>query len=106
MPDTPLVSCADLFGSWRKALFDDKPTPTWKVGAAFDHVEIGPGGIILIGGAPRIGKSALIIQMAFEALFLDAALRLVVANVEMLPASLLDRKLSRLSGVPLTTIRR
>lgn len=37
---------------------------------------------------------------------LDTGLRAVVANVEMSPARLLDRQLSRLSGVPLTNIRK
>jgi replicative DNA helicase len=102
----PLVSGADLFGTWHKAIFDDTPPPTWRVGTAFDHVEIGPGRIILVGGAPGAGKTALIMQWVFDSLFLDPALRVVVANVEMSPSRLLDRQLSRLSGVPLTAIRR
>jgi replicative DNA helicase len=100
------LSGADLFAAWQVAVFDDKPPPTWKVGAAFDHVEVGPGRIVLIGGAPGAGKTCLIMQMVFDALILDPALRAVVANVEMSPSRLLDRQLARLSGVPLTAIRR
>ena len=106
MPDSPLVSGADLFGNWHKAIFDDEPPPTWNVGAAFDHVEVGPGRIILVGGAPGAGKTCLIQQWVFDGLSLDPALRVVVCNVEMSPSRLLDRQLSRLSGVPLTAIRR
>jgi replicative DNA helicase len=45
-------------------------------------------------------------QWTFDALVLDPALRVVVANVEMSPSRLLDRQFARLSGVPLTAIRR
>ena len=89
-----------------RRLFDGKPPPTWRVGNSFDHVEVGPGRIILVGGAPGAGKTALIMQWVFDALFLDPALKVVVCNVEMSPSRLLDRQLSRLSGVPLTAIRR
>jgi len=42
----------------------------------------------------------------FYGLSINPTLRAVVANVEMSPSRLLDRQLARLSGVPLTTIRR
>jgi replicative DNA helicase len=106
MPDTTFVSGADLFTVWSKSIFDNTPSPTWKIGAAFDHVEIAPGRVVLIGGAPGAGKTALIMQWVFDGLFLNPALRVVAINVEMSPSRLLDRQLARLSGVPLTTIRR
>jgi replicative DNA helicase len=106
MADSPLLSGADAFDVWQKAVLDPTPPLTWSVGPVFDHVEIGPGRIVLVGGAPNAGKTALIMQWAFDALALNPALRVVVANVEMMPGRLLDRQLARLSGVPLTAIRR
>ncbi len=106
MPDPSFVSGADLFGDWSKSVFDNTPPLTWKIGAAFDHVEIAPGRVVLIGGAPGAGKTALITQWTFDGLDLNPKLRAVIANVEMSPSRLLDRQLARLSGVPLTTIRR
>jgi replicative DNA helicase len=106
MAESPLVSGPDLFNTWSKSIFDTTPLPTWKIGAAFDHVEIAPGRVVLLGGAPSAGKTALIMQWVFDGLFLNPALRVVVANVEMSPSRLLDRQLARLSDVPLTTIRR
>jgi replicative DNA helicase len=106
MADSPLLSGADLFTSWSDSVINGKPPPTWRIGSTFDHVEIGPGRIILVGGAPGAGKTALIMQWVFDALSLNPELRAVVANVEMSPSRLLDRQLARLSGVPLTTIRR
>jgi replicative DNA helicase len=106
MADSPLLSGADLFDAWQSAVLDANPPPTWNIGPVFDHVEVGPGRIILVGGAPGVGKTALITQWVFDALALNPALRVLIANVEMSPSRLLDRQLSRLSGVPLTTIRR
>jgi len=106
MPDPSFISGADLFGDWSKSVFDATPPPTWKIGTTFDHVEIAPGRVVLIGGAPGSGKTALISQWTFDGLTLNPKLRVVAANVEMSPSRLLDRQLARLSGVPLTTIRR
>jgi replicative DNA helicase len=104
--DSTFISGADLFTSWRDGIESGPPPLTWSVGPAFDHVEIGPGRIILVGGAPGAGKTALIMQWVFDALARKPELRVVVANVEMSPPRLLDRQLSRLSGVPLTSIRK
>ena len=106
MPDPLFVSGADLFATWKQSIFDPTLPPTWKIGATFDHVEIAPGRVVLIGGAPGAGKTALITQWTFDGLDLNPKLRAVIANVEMSPSRLLDRQLARLSGVPLTTIRR
>jgi hypothetical protein len=67
MSDSPLIAGADLFATWQNAIFDPTPPPTWKIGPAFDHVEVGPGRIILVGGAPGAGKTALIVQWVFDA---------------------------------------
>lgn len=60
---------------------------------------------MLLGGAPGAGKTALAMQWALDALRLSPNLRALVVNVETAPAALLDRQLSRLSGIPLATIR-
>src|SRR5262249_29669756 len=83
---------------------DDTPPPTWKLGQPFEHVEIAPGRIELLGGAPGTGKTVLLMQWVFSALFLNPDLRILVCNVEMPPGMLLNRQLSRLSVVPLTDI--
>lgn len=44
-------------------------------------------------------------QAAVDALRLTPTLRVLVCNVEMTPAVLMDRQLSRLSGIDLETIR-
>ena len=83
-----------------------KPPVFYPIGAgALERIEIGPGLVTLLGGAPGAGKTAFTMQALVDALRLTPELRAVVANVEMGPAVLLDRQLARLSGIDLRTIR-
>ncbi len=99
------TTAADVFVDWRDTLFNGERPVLYPVGlGAFDRVEIGPGRVVLIGGLPGGGKTALTMQFVVEALRLSKDLKAVVVNVEMTPAVLLDRQLARLSGVPLDVI--
>jgi len=98
-------TAADVFDAWRDALFSGAAPPLYPVGTgALATVEIGPGRVVLVGGLPGGGKTALAMQWAIDALRAVPTLRAVVANVEMSAAVLLDRQLARLSGVPLDAI--
>ncbi len=100
-------SAADVLASWRDDLLSGKPPTRYPVGDGdLSRIEIGPGTVTLLGGAPGAGKTAFTMQCVVDALRLTLDLRAVVTNVEMPPAVLLDRQLARLSGVALTTIRR
>jgi replicative DNA helicase len=84
-----------------------KPPPSWPSGdPAFEHIEVGPGRIVLVGGPPGAGKTALFGQWTVGMLLANPDLRILIANVEMPADALLTRQLARLSGIPLTTIRR
>ena len=67
MADSPLITGVEAFGSWRTSS-QGPPLKTWSVGDEFAHIEIGPGRVLLIGGAPGSGKTALLLQWAFNAL--------------------------------------
>jgi replicative DNA helicase len=96
-----------LFDAWQAELLTDDPPPTWSSrDPIFEGIEVGPGRIILLGGPPGGGKTSLIGQWTTDMLQHTPDLRILIANVEMPPHALLSRQLSRLSGVPLTTIRR
>jgi replicative DNA helicase len=92
-----------VFAGWR----DDVLTGTGPV--VLPHTlpvpEISPGHVVLLGGAPGAGKTALVMQCVVEALRHTGTLRALVANVEMSPAALLDRQLARLSGIEAEAIR-
>jgi len=101
---TPRYATADrVFAGWK----DDVLTGAGPV--IFQHglpvPEISPGSVVLLGGAPGAGKTALAMQCVVEALRHHDQLRALVANVEMTPAALLNRQLARLSGIPAEVIR-
>lgn len=96
---------ADALTDTRDRLFSGTGPTLYPVGTgALARIELGPGRVVLIGGAPGGGKTALAMQLTIDALRAAPTLRAIVANVEMTPAVLLDRQLARLSGVPLSLI--
>ncbi len=89
-----------LFDDWMSEIKSVQPPPTWSAGdPVFEHIEGGPGRIILVAGPPASGKTALFGQWTMGMLTSNPALRILIANVEMPPHALLTRQLSRLSGV-------
>jgi replicative DNA helicase len=101
------ITAAEAMENWRDDLFLGKPPTFFPIAerGPLSRIEIGPKLITLIGGAPGGGKTAFVMQCVVDALRLTPDLRAVVCNVEMPPEVLLDRQLSRLSGVPLEAIR-
>ena len=100
-------AAADVFDTWRDGVLSGAPPVLWPVASAGElaRLEIGPGLVTLLGGAPGAGKTAFAMQLTTDALRLTPTLRALVCNVEMPPRVLLDRQLSRLSGIDLDTIR-
>ena len=100
------VRGADAIDRWRDDIRSGEPPTFYRIGEGeLARIEIGPGLVTLLGGAPGAGKTAFVMQAVIDALRLSADLRALVVNVEMPPGVLLDRQLARLSGVDLTTIR-
>src|SRR5262249_8777185 len=90
MPDARYQTAADALASWRDDLLEGIPPRLYPVGAGeLARLQIGPGLVSLIGGAPGSGKTALVMQWVVDALRLTPSLRVVVCNVEMVPAVLL-----------------
>ncbi len=106
MASSKFVAGPELFVGWQQQILEGSPPKTWLLGPLFEHVVVAPGRIVLLGGPPGAGKTALLLQWVFTALVLNPLLKILVANVEMSPSRLLDRQLSRLSGVPLNAIIR
>ena len=99
---------ADVLESWRDDILTGKAPVLYPLGppeSDLGRIEVGPGLVTLIGGAPGAGKTAFTMQCVLDALRLTPTLRALVCNIEMPPAVLLDCQLARLSGVDLTTIR-
>ena len=103
---TKYITGADALHNWRDDVLSGKPPTFYPIGdGELRRIEIGPGLVTLIGGAPGAGKTAFTMQAVIDALRLTPTLRAVVCNIEMPPGVLLDRQLARLSGIDLTTIR-
>src|SRR5436309_10425162 len=84
MSDPSFVCAADALPGWRDDVLSGKPPVLFPVGAGeLGRIEIGPGLVALLGGAPGAGKTAFTMQCAVDALRLTPTLRAVVCNVEM-----------------------
>lgn len=106
MADAHFQCAADALAGWRDDVLSGTPPTFYPIGTGeLARIEVGPGLVTLLGGAPGAGKTAFTMQAVVDALRLTPTLRAVVCNVEMPPAVLLDRQLARLSGIDLTTIR-
>src|SRR5262245_21884094 len=106
MPEAKFQVAADVLASWREDVLTGKPPVLYPAGAGdLGRIEIGPGLVMLLGGAPGAGKTSFTMQLVIDALRLTPSLRAMVCNVEMPPAVLLDRQLARLSGIDLSLIR-
>lgn len=95
---------SDLFGSWFADIEGGEPPTRYKLAEPFAGLDVRPGRMILFGGPPGAGKTAALVQLAVDLIRLNDVARVLVANVEMVPALLVDRIVSRLSAVPLATI--
>jgi replicative DNA helicase len=106
MSDAKMLSAADAFDEWCDSVLSGEGPTLYALGdEAFEGIEIGPGRVALLGGAPGTGKTALAMQWTLDALETMPDLRALVCNVEMSVDALLDRQLARLSGIELTLIR-
>ena len=106
MSEAHYRTAADVFASWRDDVLTGTPPTLYPIGTGeLARVEIGPGLVTLLGGAPGAGKTAFTMQAVVDALRQTLTLRAVVCNVEMAPAVLLDRQLARLSGIDAKLIR-
>lgn len=102
---TPNITTgADLLGSWFADVERGEPPVRFALAEPFAKLDVRPCRLIMFGGAPGAGKTAALLQVGIDLLRLNDAAILLVANVEMAPALLMDRIVSRLSAVPLTAI--
>jgi replicative DNA helicase len=101
------ISAADALDRWRDDLLTGKPPIFYPPGTGtLGRIEVGPGLVTLLGGAPGAGKTAFTMQCVTDALRLTPRLRALVCNIEMPPGVLLDRQLARLSGIDATIVRK
>ncbi len=102
-------SASSLLAEWRGSVQGGVPPVTFPAadeGHPLRCLEIGPGLVSMLGAPPAAGKTALVMQLLFEAVRLSPDLKALVVNVEMGPSALLDRQLARLAELPLRRVRK
>ncbi len=108
MASKHLLRANQLFGTWKENLLGGELPVRWQLAdesSPLSAIVAEPKRVNLFGGAPGSGKTALTQQLVFDGMRLTDKLRVLIANVEMDPDVLMDRQLSRLSGVDLTLIQ-
>lgn len=103
-----LIRGDQLFMGWKRDLLSGKSPIRWSLAdedSPLNAIKAEPGSVKALGGGPGSGKTALVLQLVTDGLRLSDELRVLVANVEMAPGVLLDRQLSRLSGIDLNIVQ-
>ena len=99
-----IVLTADLLGGWLADVESGQPPAKYALPPPFNSMDLRPGTLAVFAGQPGAGKTAGLLQICVELLRLNTAANVLVANVEMAPVQLLERIVSRLSGVPLRAL--
>lgn len=103
-----LIRGDELFSNWKRNLLSNEAPVRWALAdedSPLNAIKAEPGKVVALGGQPGSGKTALVLQLVTDGLRLSDELRVLVANVEMAPDVLLDRQLSRLSGIDLNIVQ-
>jgi len=100
-----VLSLGSLLDSVREDLFSGKRPVQYAVASEpWGSIALRPGDVIGLAAPPGNGKTALAMQFSVDALRQHPEARCLVVNVEMSPAKLIERQISRLSGVSYTDI--
>lgn len=99
-----ITTGSDLLHTWLTDVETGTPPTRFCLASPFAPLDVRPGRLILLGGPPGAGKTAALLQAGTDLLRLNETARLVIANVEMPPALLLERIVSRVAGVTLTAL--
>ena len=97
------ITGESLFAEWSDNVHSGSGPVLYR--HAFPFPEIGPGLVTMIGGAPAAGKTTFSMQMGVEMVRFNPEIRLLICNCEMTPAALMDKTLSRLSGIDAHDVR-
>lgn len=99
---TPLSAVLQEFS--HKIFSGERPVIYPVTHEAWGTIAFRPGEVFGIAAPPGAGKTAWVTQCAIDAQRLNENVRVLIANVEMPPACLLERQVARLSGVPFARI--
>jgi len=108
MASKHLIRANTLLSNWKEDLLGGELPVRWQLAdesCPLSAIFAEPGRVNVLGGGPGSGKTAFVSQLTVDGLRLNDSLRVLWANVEMAPDALLNRQLSRLSGIDLNLIQ-
>lgn len=106
-PEVNVTSVSSLLAELRAEMFGGEPPEEFPVAnEPWGTFAFRPGDIVAIAAPPAMGKTALITQTTVDSLRLNANASCLFCNVEMAPKTILERQVSRLSGVTYEQIAR
>ena len=104
-PELRARSLGSLLASVRTDLFSGRRPVEYAVAnQPWGTLALRPGDVIGLAAPPGNGKTCLAMQCVTNALRLHPEARCLAVNVEMTPTKLIDRQISRLSGIPFADI--
>lgn len=96
---------ADVFDQVALDLFKGKADKLFNCGEAFPNLEVGPGLLTVIGAPPGRGKTAMAMQVLYDAVTNEDGLQAVVASLEVTTKTLIQRRIAMLIGVDFDAVR-
>ena len=104
-PEPPTTPAGRLLTAYMQQLNTGELPQLLPQSGVLDGVEIGPGLLTMIGAPPGFGKTALAMQILFDALELNEKLVATVANAETTFDGLLRREITRMTRIDSDAIR-
>lgn len=100
LPSSGAVSGVDALCGFYEDLTSGPVEPVTRFGFSRidDALTIAGGKLIVIGARPSVGKSALLLHLALNAI--DAGRRVLLVSLEMSATEVIGRMVSRKSGIP------
>lgn len=98
-PNPMVQTLGGIIGNVRDDVFSGVPPVSYPMSdGPVGSLQLRPGEMFVIAGAPGYGKTGLATQWATDAVRNTPGIKLLIANVEMSPAMIIRRQLARLSG--------
>jgi replicative DNA helicase len=100
-----MMRLRELLCDYRRAVTSGERPPSWPAGPPFEHLVLAPRRLLLLGGQPGVGKTALALAWVAGALTLNPDLSCYLVSVEMESLELVHRMVAQRAQIDLTSLR-
>lgn len=99
------ASLASVLDAFFEEIEKGTPPVRWPVGEGWGTFALRPHEVTVIGGAPESGKTALFLNLIWQAMQLTPTLRVIIANNESEWPTLMERMTAMIAGVNLRHVQ-